>query len=267
MMEHVMKNLCATGCLLLVCATQVLYAQTPEIGIRRSGPPPDPPAISSQEQPGVQEQLDAARLQAVPSEMRSIRQRQLEVAKEQQVYADLHFKDNGRVSTTVMRGVPADLGDITITSEDQVIALADTLYPLFGFSGTERLIYSGKVGNTYKFIEHINGLPAELMTINIAVRPDQKISSVQGTTVLNQDFGRDHFLDEQGAIDAVNRHLEAEGMASPSRLNFDFNAYLIYKHWDDYRTLAPWWFVEHARGSLWYVDPNGVVSSAVTITP
>lgn len=247
-----MKSGIATSFLLLVCASQALFAQTPDVGIRRSGTPPAPPVISSQAQ------IDAARLETVPADVRPIRARQLAFARELGV--DLTFSDRGRVSVTRMRGVPAFISDATITNEAQVIALAEMLYPLFGFSETERLVYSGKVGDTHRFQEEINGLPAESMTVNIAMEPDHKIYIIRGTAVMDRNFASEHFLDAQGAMEAVDRHL---GVDRPSRPDSQQEASLVYRHWDDYRTLAPWWLVD----SAWYVDPDGGVSSAVVVTP
>lgn len=261
-----MKNNCTIIFLLWVCTTQVACRLTPEIGIRGSELPAGELYISRGE-PRSRQQLDAAMLGAVPSAVRPIRQRQLEAAREQEV--DLIFSDTGQVATTAIRGVPADIRDITITSEEQMAALVDRLYPLFGFSDTEQLLYQHKVSweqsTSYIFKEIISGLPVEPTMIYVDVGGAQKVTGIRGTAVINQNFGIDHPLDAQSAIEAVHRHMEAEGPAPSARLNFGARAHLVYKSWNDNRTLAPWWYVEPV--GPFYVDPDGVVSSAITITP
>lgn len=252
-----MKICCSLVLLPFLFFGQPLFGQTPEIGIRGQVTQQGPGPISV-------EQADAL-LESVPPAVRAIRGRQLVAARSQDV--DLIFHDDGVISETAIRGVPLDLRGIPIQGDDQIAAFVELLYPLFGFENNEQLILSGSSGNGYSFNQTINGMLVEPKVIHVVLGPDRTISAIRGSAILNRGFRVDHPLDAEGAMELVDRHLEEKGLSSRSKNLDEDRVYLVYKRWDDGRSLAPWWYVEKAGHPGYYVDPNGTVTSAVVVTP
>ncbi len=210
------------------------------------------------------DQADAM-LEQVPPAIRPIRERQMAAARIQGVA--LLFNDSVAVSQTAIRGIPLDLTGIPIYSDDQLTALVETVHPLFGFENKERLILSGPSGNGYIFHQTINGIPVESKLVNVVLGADRTISAIRGNAILDRGFRVDHPLDAAAAIRLVDEYLEQEFTTAPRGNSDTANARLVYKHWGDARSLAPWWLVEKAGHVGYYVDPDGAVSSAVMVTP
>lgn len=253
-----MKNYCAMALLFCLPMGQPLFGQTPEIGIRGPGTYQEPAPVTAAD-------ADAILLEFVPSEVRPVRERQIAAARSQGV--ELTFRDTGTISVTAIRGVPLAFSGISIESDEQIASLMETLYPLFGFGHGEQLVLSGPSGNGYIFSETINGIPVDSTVINITLGSDRTVSAIRGAAVINRNFGADHPLDADEAVKVVERHLEQHQLSSQSRNRAEDVVHLVYRHWDEDRVLVPWWYVEKAGHSGYFVDPNGAVASAVMVTP
>lgn len=213
----------------------------------------------------VQAQEDTERLANLPDGLRIIRERQLLAARDQGV--ELNFRDEGNISQTSIRGVPLELQNIRLMNEDQVSILGEILAPLFGFAGSEMLIFRFKSGDAYVFEQKINGLPVDGSVITIAVGTAGEILAIRGTAILERNFDVEHALDEHAAVEEVRQFIKTQDGDPGSNQNVAWQASLVYKRWDNNQTLAPWWLVSIPRHGIYYVDPDGAVSSAIFITP
>lgn len=105
-----------------------------------------------------------------------------------------------------------------IETPGQAKELVASNLPVFGLSGSEKLIYRGIASNTYSFTELINGIPVLGGGIELSVDEQGELVQITNTTMPESDASRSppkRRIEEveSAAIDAVRRKTES---ASPN---------------------------------------------------
>lgn len=122
-----------------------------------------------------------------PAATRVIRQAQLEQAAKGAI--TLRFSDVGQRSETSLDGVPLELSNLRVESQDDLIGVIDVLYPYYGFRGTESLVFyernEVRTGTSeprrpaYTFREDIDGIPTNHFVIVIVHSETKRILSIR----------------------------------------------------------------------------------------
>lgn len=184
--------------------------------------------------------------------------------------------DIGGKSATRLDGIPPELADRTIATRYDIESLIEELYPYYGFTRSETLVYVDETEamgqKQYLFREFIDGIEtSEFVSVYVNSQTRQ-IAEIRGEPQIKRDLGRMPRLSESEALDLVigftrdNQLINAEV--------YDFNGShsvdIVYRNWGRDRALVPFWHISLAlsdgvpEGLIapnFYVAPNGEVQT------
>ncbi len=189
-----------------------------------------------------------------------IRQNQRALAQAENV--EIVTRDDGLLSLSRLEGVPAELAQIEVRNESDLLEIIDELYPYYGFSGSESLEYKDKMPMSsvtlYLFEEKINGL-ATPYEIRVEVDLSNRIRNFYGVLVMDRGFESTHILTEQAAVATALRYLVQR--SKPHNPNGTHSAQLYYQAWGDEGGVAPWWRVRIDGAEYCFIAPNGEIDN------